>query len=128
MQNPPKTGTFGEQTFTVDRSHTIDFDGLPPVLSTPSLVLLLEVTARDALAPFLEPGESSVGVQIELEHLAPTPLGQPVTCTARVLQVDGPLVSFQISARDPHDVVARGLHQRRVISVERFKAHVAKRG
>ena len=107
----------------------IDFatDGMPAVLSTPNLIGLLERTARKALEPFLEADERSVGIEIELRHLAPTPLGQQITCIARVIHVDGTKVGFQIEARDPHGLIARGLHKRAVIQVQTFAKQVQSR-
>jgi predicted thioesterase len=115
--------------FVVEPKHCIDFatDGMPAVLSTPQLIGLLERTARQALAPFLEPDERSVGIEIELRHLAATPLGQQVTCTARVISVDGTQVGFQIEARDQHELIARGLHKRAVIRVENFAKRVRRK-
>ena len=122
MKTSPKIGTPGELAFVVEPKHCIEFatDGMPAVLSTPQLIGLLERTARQTLAPFLEPDERSVGVEIELRHLAATPLGAPVTCTVRVIAVDGPQVGFQIEARDRHELIARGLHKRAVIRVDSF--------
>jgi fluoroacetyl-CoA thioesterase len=129
MKLHPKIGTAGELPFVVEPKHCIDFatDGMPAVLSTPQLIGLLERTARQALAPFLEPDERSVGIEIELRHLAATPLGQQVTCTARVISVDGTQVGFQIEARDQHELIARGLHKRAVIRVENFAKRVRRK-
>jgi predicted thioesterase len=127
MKSRPRIGTTGEFRFVVDKEHAIDFatDGMPAVLSTPRLIGLFERTAREALHPFLELNERTVGVEIELRHLAPTPLGQAVTCTARVIQVEGTQVTFQIEARDTHEMIARGLHKRAVIRIESFAKRVA---
>src|SRR5690242_15804328 len=107
MKSPPKIGTVGELQFTVQQKHAIDFatDGMPAVLSTPNLIGLLERTARKALEPFLEPDERSVGIEIELRHLAPTPLGREVICTARVIHVEGTKIAFQIEAKDQGDLI-----------------------
>jgi len=129
MNSAPKIGTAGELQFVVEQKHAIDFatDGMPAVLSTPNLIGLLERTARKALEPFLEPDERSVGVEIELRHLAPTPLGAQVTCIARVFQVDGRKVSFQIEAREGNQLIARGLHKRAVVRVQSFANQLLKR-
>ena len=129
MKTPPKIGTAGELSLIVEPQHCIDFatDGMPAVLSTPQLIGLLERTARQTLQPFLEPDERSVGIEIELRHLAATPLGQQVTCTARVISVDGTQVGFQIEARDQHELIARGLHKRAVIRVESFAKRVQRK-
>src|SRR5262245_16780057 len=106
MKSSPKMGTVGELQFVVEQKHVIDFatDGMPAVLSTPNLIGLLERTARQTLEPFLEPDERSVGIEIELRHLAPTPLGREVTCTTRMIHVEGPRIGFQIEARDQDGV------------------------
>ena len=113
----------------VEQKHVIDFatDGMPSVLSTPSLIGLLERTARETMQPFLDPNERTVGIDIDLRHLAPTPMGATVTCSARIIRVDGKQVAFQIEARDAHEVVARGIHTRAVVHIESFARRVARK-
>ena len=74
MKSRPRVGTTGELQFTVAQEHVIDFatDGMPAVLSTPRLIGLLERTAREALYPYLDANERTVGAEIEIRHLAPT--------------------------------------------------------
>lgn len=129
MKSPPKIGTVGELQFVVEQKHVIDFamDGMPAVLSTPNLIGLLERTARKAIEPFLELDERSVGIEIELRHLAPTPLGREVTCTARVVHLDGRKIDFQIEARDSGGIIARGVHKRAVVHVQSFANQVLRR-
>lgn len=122
MKRVVRTGLAARGAFLVGPSERIAFadELMPPVLATPWLVAHLEYTARDALAPFLEDHERSVGTLLEIEHLAPTPEGMSVTCEARVILVDGPLVTFQVEARDPVELIAKGLHKRRIIDARRF--------
>jgi predicted thioesterase len=129
MKSRPKVGTAGELRFTVAPEHVIDFatDGMPAVLSTPRLIGLLERTAREALQPFLESSERTVGIEIEIRHLAPTPLGAKVTCLARVVATEGSSVTFHVEARDEHELIARGLHKRGVVRVESFAKRVARK-
>jgi|SRR5436309_2107843 len=129
MKSVPRVGTSGELQFVVEQKHVIDFatDGMPAVLSTPSLIGLLERTARETLAPLLEPDERSVGAEIELRHFAPTPLGQRVTCLARVIHAEGKEITFQLEARDQDELIARGLHKRAVIRVESFARRVERK-
>ena len=117
-----KIGTVGETTFVVEAKHCIEFatDGMPAVLSTPNLIGILERTARQAIAPFLGPDERSVGVEIDLRHLAPTPRGAKVTATARVIGCAGRFVDFQIGARDEQELIVRGVHRRAIIRVDAF--------
>jgi predicted thioesterase len=122
-----KTGMAGVQKFAVEVAHVIQFAGMPAVLSTPSLIALLERTAREAIAPSLPEGHSSVGTHINLDHLAATPLGSHITCTARIVSIDGRTVSFQLEARDEVEILARGFHRRQVLDVKRFVSHVERR-
>jgi len=129
MNAPPRIGTVGERKFTVDASHAISFGaaGLPPVLSTPWLVWFLEHAALDAALPFLEPDEITVGTNIEVDHLAPTPVGAAVTCTARIVHSEGPVISYQLEAADNIEIIARGFHKRRAVKIDRFAARVKKK-
>src|SRR4051812_15429996 len=100
---------------------------MPAVLSTPNLIGLLERAARKALESFLDADERSVGMEIELRHLAPSPLGASVTCIARVYHVEGSKVDFQIEAREEGRLIARGLHKRAVVRVQSFANQLMKR-
>ena len=129
MKSVPRIGATGELQFVVEQKHLIDFatDGMPAVLSTPNLIGWLERTARETLAPLLEADERTVGAEIELRHFAPTPLGQRVTCSARVILAEGREITFQIEARDQHELIARGLHKRAVVRVESFARRVERK-
>jgi predicted thioesterase len=105
----------------------IDFahDGMPQILCTPWLIWFLEHAARSAVLPLLESGESTVGVVVNVEHTAATPLGGKVECRARIIYADGPLISFQLEAVDEHEQIARGNHKLRVIEASRLAKKVA---
>lgn len=129
-ENMARTGlTIGgsaELVFHVKEEHAIDFADhvMPAVLSTPWLIWFLEHTAREAVLPFLKAGESTVGVRIEVDHLAATPLGQRVECRATIIQTDGRSVWFRLEAYDERELIAKGLHQLRIIQIDRFAARV----
>lgn len=129
MKSRPRIGMSGEQALEVGPSNRISFADarMPSILATPWLIAHLEYTARDTIAPCLEDNERSVGTFVEVEHLAPTPEGARVTCRARVIHVDGPVVTFQVEAHDEVEAIARGIHRRRVIDVDRFARRVAKK-
>ncbi len=129
MQGVVKIGTVGEERFVVSEQHSIDFayDGMPQILSSPWLIWFLEHAARNAVLPHLEPGESTVGVVINVEHFAATPVGEEVVCRARVIYVDGPLISFQFEAYDEHEQIARGMHKLRIIEAARLANRVNKK-
>ena len=126
MKGHPKVGASGEQKFVVEAKHAIDFadNGMPAVLCTPWLIWFLEHAAREAVLPWLEPGESTVGLEIEVRHVAPTPLGHTVTCTARVIHVEGARITFQVEAHDESELIARGVHRLHVIHLAGFAKRV----
>ncbi len=126
MKRKPKVGDRGEVNFVVELQHAIDFAdaAMPAVLSTPWLIWFLEHAAREAMLPLLDAGESTVGSHVDVEHLAATPLGRQVRCSARVIHVDGVKVSFQLEAHDEQQRIARGVHKLNVIDVARFAKRV----
>ena len=130
MKSRPRIGETGELAIPTDMKHAVEFagDGMPAVVSTPNIIQFLERTARHLLTPHLEADERSVGLEIDIRHLAPTPIGQTIHCTARVMAVDGSKISFQIEARDQHEVIVRGLHKRAVIRTESFTKRVKAKG
>lgn len=129
MKHPPKSGMVGEEVLVVGPTNRISFadERMPAVLATPWLVAHLEYAARHALEPLLEDHERSVGTYVEVEHLAPVPETFTVTCRARVIRVDGPVITFQVEAHDGTEVVARGLHKRRIIDADRFRKRILKK-
>lgn len=129
MRSKLRGGLTGQLVFKVEPQHLIDFAGadMPAVLSTPWLIKWLEQTAREAIRPHLEAGEASVGMEVDIRHLAPTPQGATVTCTARFISVEGRTVTFQVEATDEHELIARGVHKRAVIDKARFFERVARK-
>ncbi len=125
--NEIPVGTISGQPLLVTPEWAIDFlgDEDARVLSTPHLILWLEVTARNAVKPYLDEGYESVGTKVNIRHLAATPVGMSVRFTARVTAVDGSRVSFDLSARDEREIVAEGTHERFIVHVPRFAAKLA---
>ncbi len=130
MRKGLRVGVTGERRFVVEPDHTIDFaeGGMPAILCTPWLIWFLEHAARDAVLPYLEMGESTVGSHVDVDHLAATPVGQAVICLARVVHVEGRQFSFQLEARDEAELIARGFHRLRVIDVGRLARRVEAKG
>lgn len=126
-------GVTSTTQITVDRDRTIDFMGeAARVYATPMLVRDIEVACRTLLLAHLDPGEDSVGTRVEIDHLAATLLGMKVDVTVKVYEVAGRAISFEVSARDPLDLICRGRHHRFVVDVaktaERLAAKKAKAG
>lgn len=99
----------------------------PPVFATARMVALMEVAAARVLAPFLKPGELSVGVRIDATHSAATPPGATVTATARYLGREDGLYAFEVVVRDRGGDVGRGTHRRAIVSNDRLVAGAVRR-
>ncbi|MDR8408865.1 thioesterase family protein [Nonomuraea sp. 3-1Str] len=91
-----------------------------PVLATPRLLAFAEMTTVQAVRPHLEPGQTSVGTRVELQHLAASPLGTHVQFTAELTELDGRRLVFAFEARDRTKVVGRGTIERVVVDRARF--------
>lgn len=129
MRDNLRVGMVGEETFVVAEQHLIDFahDGMPQILCTPWLVWFLEHAARRAVLPSLDPGESTVGVVVNVQHHAPTPVGGVVVCRARIIYIDGSVISFQLEAHDEHERIAIGTHKLQVIEASRLARRVERK-
>ena len=119
-----KVGTSGTLDLIVGGSDVIHLGSSQPVSTlvfcTPSMINLMEHAAREALRPFLDDSEESVGVNVVVEHLAATPINSVVRAEARVTAIEGRLVDFEIVTFDEQEQIGRGTHRRAVIQVERF--------
>jgi fluoroacetyl-CoA thioesterase len=100
---------------------------LPQVFATPVMILVMENAALNAIKPFLDAGESAVGIAVDVKHLAATPLGHDVRATAEVVAVDGKRIDFKVSARDNKEEIGRGSHQRIVIDLLSFNERLAQK-
>jgi fluoroacetyl-CoA thioesterase len=100
----------------VSRLGNIDVD----VLSTPSLIQLLEAAAIQAIRGYLSSDQLTLGTQVKVRHLSPTPLGMKVTAHALLKEVDKNRLLFVVDAYDETDKVAEGEHERILVSKERF--------
>jgi predicted thioesterase len=98
--------------------------GSSPVLATPWMIAFMERVSHRLLVEHLSPGETSVGIYLEINHLAPTPVGATVRVQSQVVEVDGNQVVFNVQAWDHVERVGEGLHRRAVIDEDRFLRRV----
>ena len=103
-----------------------DFAAMPEVLATGYMVGIIEWACMDALRDHLDDGELSLGIHVDLSHLAPTLPGSTVTIDVEVLEVDGRSVLFAVDARDEFATISTGRHRRGVIDGARFAARLAR--
>jgi len=111
---------------TVDRERTIGFMGeAARVYATPMMVRDIEMTCRELLLEHLDAGEDSVGTRVEIDHLAATLLGMNVRIEAKVTEVKGRAVTFEVSAHDGIDAIARCKHGRFVVDLKKSEERLA---
>ena len=95
------------------------------VLATPHMIGFMEHTARELAVQYLEKGYDTVGTEVNIKHLAATPIGMSVTFRAEVLAVNERRVTFRVEAEDETEKIGEGTHERTVINVERFATRLA---
>lgn len=120
--NAIELGLEKAKTFEVTEDRTAAHlgSGAVKVLSTPSMILFMEITARTLLDEHLPEGYSSVGTRVDVRHLAAAPLGAQVTARAVVARTEGNRVHLVVECRFGDTLVGQGHHERFIIDVERF--------
>jgi len=93
---------------------------LAQVMSTPTLIGMMELAAMDAIKPFLEAGEGSVGISIDAQHTAATPPKHRVRAEAEVTKSEGRRLEFTVTAFDENEQIGSGKHRRAVIDTAKF--------
>ncbi len=93
---------------------------VPDVFGTPFLGGLFEGVSADLMAPHLAPGETSVGISMNLKHTAPTPLGMEVRVVTEISQVEGRKITFKLTAFDEKEKIGEAVHERFIINAEKF--------
>jgi fluoroacetyl-CoA thioesterase len=117
-----------KQEDTAAALNSITGDSFPAVLATTKCIALLELAAGHLLLPLQKPGELSVGVVVEVKHIAATPVGAWVEAEATFTGQEGKLYAFDVVARDPGGEIMRGVHKRAIVSEARLLEGAAKRG
>lgn len=117
-----KTGIKGLQTVAVTEENSAKTvgSGTLDVFATPAMTALMEKTAWTSVAPYLEEGQGTVGIKLEITHDAPTPLGMTVTCESKLIEIDGRRLIFEVTASDGTEVIGKGRHERFIINEEKF--------
>jgi fluoroacetyl-CoA thioesterase len=93
---------------------------LAAVLSTPTMVAMMEQAAIEVIKPFLDAGESSVGMSIDVSHTAATPPGHRARAEAEVTKVEGRRLEFAVRAFDDVEQIGSGTHRRAVVDAAKF--------
>jgi fluoroacetyl-CoA thioesterase len=124
---PP--GTKGTLEIEVTDANAISFLRADDarVLATPWMIMYMEMTARDAIKPYLSDGEDTVGTQVNVRHLAASPIGCTVRFEAEVIRSDDRRVEFRVEAWDDMDKVGEGTHERGIINIRKFAERVGRK-
>jgi fluoroacetyl-CoA thioesterase len=125
---PIPTGAHGSFPLHVEfryLANTFKDSILPPVLSTPYLILIMENAALNAVREYLEAGESAVGTRVDVRHLVATPVGRDVVGRAEVTATDGRKIFFRVWATDGAEEIGVGTHERTVVSTARIIERMA---
>ncbi|MGQ4808863.1 hypothetical protein NKDENANG_02256 [Candidatus Entotheonellaceae bacterium PAL068K] len=114
-----KVGMSAEVSAVVDASLVVQHTGGDGVLSTPSMIGMMERAGIQAVQEALPDGYTTVGFEVHVKHFAPTPKGKSVTARAELLEVDGRKLRFKVEAYDEDKKVGDGTHRRAIIQVGR---------
>ena len=99
--------------------------GLLPVYATPSMIALMEGTCAESVQPYLAEGEGTVGVAVDIKHIAATPVGVSVRCESLLKEVNGKKLVFEVNVYDEKGLVGTGIHKRAIINNEAFMARLS---
>jgi fluoroacetyl-CoA thioesterase len=133
MKSTLKPGLTHRFTYTVPENKTVPYThpeapeiaSMPKVFATGNMIILMEWVCAQLLAPHLDPGEGSLGVHVDVSHLAATLPGMTVTVDVACSAVTGHRVTFNVKAHDGIDLIGEGRHERFVVMWEKFNARVA---
>lgn len=126
MQRTLEPGASATERIRVENDRTIAFMGeAGRVYSTPAMVNDVEYACMRLIQSHLDEGESSVGLHVSMEHLAPTPVGDEVTVEVTVTAVEGRRISLAARVHDSAELVGRGTHVRHVVDIARQTGRVA---
>lgn len=115
-------GMKGEAFTEVEREDTAAEVGSGSLLvyATPCMVALMEGAACEAIEQALPEGQTTVGMELNIQHLSATPVGHEVRAEATVTAVDGKIITFELAAFDEAGQIGKGTHKRCVVNSQKF--------
>lgn len=124
-----KTGLVGESEQAVSEDLTAGSlgSGLVPAFATPAMIALMENASVNAIRKCLQTGETSVGIEVNVKHLAATPAGMRVRARAEVISVQRRHVTFRVEAWDEEEKIGEGTHTRAIVDEGRFKQRIVQK-
>ena len=122
------TKASAQMPVTEERTAKAVGSGSLHVFATPMMAALMEEAACNAVAAFLEDGETTVGTELNIRHTAATPVGLNVTAEAEITAVNGREIALNVTARDDAGEIGSGTHKRFVVYAQRFQEKTDGRG
>ncbi len=90
------------------------------VFSTPNMIGMMELTCKDSVEEYLEKGQGTVGVRVDIQHLGATPVDMKITCTSELIEIKGAKLTFKVECHDEIELVGKGIHERFIVDSEKF--------
>ena len=120
-------GMSAERTLVVPPERTVGhiLKGMPMVFATPMMILEMELASGDAIAACLKPGWVTVGTEVDVRHLAASPVGATVRTTSRVIAVERRVIRFEVAAFDGARKIGEGRHARGLVNRDSFNKRFA---
>lgn len=117
-----------EKTVPYVFPESVLFQKMPEVFATAFMVGFMEWACMEALQPYLEEDECTLGTMINITHQAATPPGMNVTAHVKCIEVEGKRTFWEIEARDEIEIIGKGTHERFTVNKEKFSARTAAKG
>jgi fluoroacetyl-CoA thioesterase len=108
--------------------HVADWPGftdMPQVFATAMMVGFMEQTCIQALRPYLDESQRTVGTHVDMNHVAATPVGMEVEACVELIEVQAKALTFKVVCRDATGLIGEGLHRRAIIDLQRFEQRLA---
>lgn len=117
-----KAGMSAERILVVPPERTVGYfvPSMPLVYATPMMILEMEMASGDAISSHLQPGWITVGTEVDVRHLAASPVGATIRTTAKVIEVEPRLIRFEVEAFDGERKIGEGHHARGLVNYEKF--------
>ena len=122
MEYNLQKGMTNEEEYIVDKKAVTTHLSGVNVLATPVLIGWIEETALQLCKQVLPAGYDTVGCEVNVKHIAPTPMDISVRVITEIEEVNGKIITFKVKAYDDNNKICEGTHVRAVIETERFKA------
>ena len=117
-----------ERQVTEDLSAQKVFPHVPDVYATRAMVGHFEEVCAEMVLPYLGEGEQTVGIGMKFSHTAATPIGMKVRFTAKLVEVEGRKLTFEVEGFDEVEKIGQATHERFIINAEKFNSKIAQKG